>query len=273
MNDSRNDLRLNSIRHRGLIPQAHLLNRDFVSGALLSCALLSASPLPAQTQPAPSAPPPSVSQDQPTPVQSGPAPHRRNHAATAQAAPQAAPATPPTPEWPINDRPVPATVIWNREVLRIDATNSSLEQILTDVAADTGSTLEGVSKDERIFGSFGPAPAREVLSQLLQGSGYNVVMVGDQGQGVPRQIILSTRNSNKAPQGTTRPTQEDSEDDTPEYPQYDPQPQQPVAQPGRPVRPGFPPDGSAPNQPQQQMPQQPQTQPQAGQQPNTPPNE
>jgi hypothetical protein len=279
--DLRDDLMFDSIRHRDFIPQVALLsrtsrlNRVSVPKSLLACAFLAASLLPAQTQPAPAAPSTSpASQVQPALTQSGSTPHhRRKHPAATPAAPQAAPATPPAPEWPINDRPVPATVTWNRNALRIDATNSSLEQILTDVATDTGSTVEGVSKDERVFGSFGPAPAREVLSQLLQGSGYNVVMVGDQGQGVPRQIILSARNSIKAPQGAARPNQEDTEDDTPDYPQpqpqYDPQPQQPVAQPVRPMRQGFPPD-SAPNQMPQQIPQQ--QQPQPGQQPNTPPN-
>jgi hypothetical protein len=132
--------------------------------------------------------------------------------------------------------------------------------------------VEGDTSDERVFGKFGPAPARDVLAQLLQGSGYNVVMVGDQGQGVPRELILSARNSNKAPQGsTTRPSSEDNEDDTADYPQPEPQPQ-PIAQPPRPLRPGFPPDGAPgriPQQPTEQ--QQPQTQ--QGQQPNTPQNE
>jgi len=163
---------------------------------------------------------------------------------------------------------VPAAVSWDRDELRIDAANSSLQQILTDVATATGSTVEGVSKDERIFGSFGPAPARDVLAQLLQGSGYNILMVGDQGQGVPRQIILSTRNTNKNTQGVTRPSQEDNEDDSADYPQYDAQPQNPpqIPQPPQPLRPGFPPDGSVPMRTPQQLPQQPQTQP--GQSPN-----
>jgi hypothetical protein len=163
---------------------------------------------------------------------------------------------------------VPAAVSWNRDELRIDAANSSLQQILTDVATATGSTVEGVSKDERIFGSFGPAPARDVLAQLLQGSGYNILMVGDQGQGAPREIILSARSANKNTQGATRPSQEDNEDDSADYPQYDSQPQTPqqVPQPPQPLRPGFPPDGSVPMRTPQQLPQQPQTQP--GQPPN-----
>jgi hypothetical protein len=258
-----------SDRHRDLVPQVKLLQVPSVVKAVLSCGLLSlcgfCSPtlLAAQTtQPAPAA------QTTPDPVQ--PPAHRRLHSATTQpSAAPAEPAPPPAPAWPINDRPVPATVSWDREDLRIDAANSSLQQILADVAVATGSTVEGLTKDERVFGKFGPAAARDVLAQLLQGSGYNIVMVGDQGQGVPREIILSTRNTNKVPQGMTRPSAEDNEDDSADYPQPDPQPQ--ILQPPLPVRPGFPPDGVPGRIPQQPMQQQPQTQPVQPQQPANPP--
>ena len=247
-----------SIWHRGLAPQSHRLHGLSIAKALFAGGFLAATLLSAQTPPA-----------QPAPAPTRRLKHRPNHSATTQIpAAQVAPALPPAPAWPINDHPVPAAVSWSRDELRIDAANSSLQQILTDVATATGSTVEGVSKDERIFGSFGPAPARDVLAQLLQGSGYNILMVGDQGQGVPRQIILSTRNTNKNTQGVTRSSQEDSEDDSADYPQYDSQPQTPqqVPQPPQPLRPGFPPDGSVSMRTPQQLPQQPQTQP--GQPPN-----
>jgi hypothetical protein len=254
-----------SVRQRDRTPQAHLLRGPSIVKALVSCGFLAATLLTARTQAAQPTP-------QTTPDPAQPPVHRRLHSATTQpSAARFAPVPPPAPEWPINDRPVPATVTWNREDLRIDAANSSLQQILTDVAAATGSTVEGLTKDERIFGNFGPAAARDVLAQLLQGSGYNIVMVGDQGQGVPRELILSARNPNKAPQGMTRPSSEDSEDDSADYPQYDPQPQPQTPQPPVPVRPGFPPDGSSPVRAPQPMPQQPQTQP--AQQPNNPPNQ
>jgi hypothetical protein len=255
-----------SVRDRDLTPQAHLLHSPSIVKALLSCGFLGATLLTAQTKPAQPAP---AAQTTPDPVQ--PPAHRQPRSTTQPSAAQAAPATPPAPKWPINDRPVPATVTWNREDLRIDAANSSLQQILTDVATATGSTVEGLTKDERIFGNFGPASARDVLAQLLQGSGYNIVMVGDQGQGVPRELILSARNANKTPQGMTHPSSEDSEDDSADYPQNDPQPQPQTPQPSLPLRPGFPPDGSAPIRGPQGMPQ-PQTQPQPGQPPTNPPN-
>lgn len=171
---------------------------------------------------------------------------------------QAASTQPPAPDWPINAQPKPATISWNKQELSIDAANSSLEQILTDVASATGASVDGVTKDERIFGIFGPAPARDVLAQLLQGTGYNVMMVGDGGQGLPRQIILTARSTSKAPQGG-RATSDEADDDAVPEVQYDPPPQpqpQPPQQP--PMRPGFNPamPGAAGN------PQQPQGQPQ-----------
>jgi len=43
------------------------------------------------------------------------------------------------------------------------------------------------------------APARDVLSELLDGSGYNVLMIGDQGQGTPRTLVLTAKGSATAP--------------------------------------------------------------------------
>ncbi|HZP06105.1 MAG TPA: hypothetical protein VFB43_14480 [Terracidiphilus sp.] len=113
----------------------------------------------------------------------------------------ATPAPPPPPDWPINDKPAPATVVWDSQGLRIDAANSSLQQILKDVSTDTGTKVEGMNADQRVFGSYGPGPANEVLSQLLSGTGYNVLMIGDQGAGTPRQIVLSSKPSGPAPAG------------------------------------------------------------------------
>jgi hypothetical protein len=122
------------------------------------------------------------------------------HPQTPQAAP--APVLPPAPElphWPVNEKPTQASVLYDSHGLRISAQNSSLQQILQDVAAATGAKVEGMGADERVFGVYGPGQVRDVLSQLLEGSGYNVLLIGDQGQGTPRQIVLSTRPTEPAP--------------------------------------------------------------------------
>jgi hypothetical protein len=117
----------------------------------------------------------------------------------------AAPAAPALPNWPMNNKPLEATVLWNSHGLSVNAHNSSLRQILSDICMDTGARLEGPTPaDVRVFGTYGPGPASEVISQLLNGTGYNLLMIGDQGSGAPRQIVLSSEPSGPAPPNDTR---------------------------------------------------------------------
>lgn len=107
--------------------------------------------------------------------------------------PPATPPAPSKPNWPADQPATPPTITWDSHGLEIKAANSSLQQILSEVATNTGAKVTGLSHDERVFGVYGPAPAREVLSQLLHGTSYNVLMLGDQGEGTPRVVILSAR--------------------------------------------------------------------------------
>lgn len=108
------------------------------------------------------------------------------------------PEEPPAPHWLANDKPSPATVQWDSQGLSVVASNASLAQILDDVSTATGARIEGFSNDRRIFGNFGPGRAADVIAQLLEGSGYNVLLFGDQGQGTPRRVVLTSRNGDKA---------------------------------------------------------------------------
>jgi len=178
-------------------------------------------------------------------------PHKRAAAAQPQGAATPAaevPAPPEMPKWPVNEKPGLAAVVWDSHGLRIEAKNSSLHQILEDVSTATGAKVEGMGSDERIFGAYGPGQARDVLSQLLQGSGYNILMVGDQGQGAPRQIVLSSRKPGDAKSPADKSGASSGDEETPE-PEADEQPQQQVPQPNRPT---FGP-GGPPRTPQQIM--------------------
>jgi hypothetical protein len=84
-------------------------------------------------------------------------------------------------------------VNWNGRELSISAKNSSLSQILADVSTATGLKVEGQSGDQRVYGIYGPATARDVLNQLLDGSDYNILMIGDSGEGTPRELVLSRK--------------------------------------------------------------------------------
>ena len=48
--------------------------------------------------------------------------------------------------------------------------------LLVEVSTDTGARVEGRHADQRVFGTFGPGPARDVLSQLLAGTRSTVVL-------------------------------------------------------------------------------------------------
>jgi hypothetical protein len=175
------------------------------------------------------------------------------------------PAEPPKPDWPAYAKPAEASVVWDSHGLHITAANSSLEQILKDIATSTGAKIEGLGADQRVFGDYGPGQARDVLAQLLQGSGYNVIMIGDQGQGTPRQILLSPRQAAaNQPAARTMPTPaNDEENDVDDQP--------PAPDPAAPARPGFPP-GAPPRSPQQIMQEMQQRQQQQQQQPQPPNN-
>jgi hypothetical protein len=204
---------------------------------LASIAILAATPIAAQGAGAP-APVAGTPASAATHVKKSSS--HTNLAAT-QPAPQpasavsATPAAPPAPDWPANDHPSEASVTWDAHGLRVVAANSSLIQIMKEVSTQTGATLEGLGKDQRIFGIYGPGPARDVITQLLDGSGYNLLMIGDSGQGTPRQIILTPQAGggaqSPASNNQNQANEEDSEAEQ-QAQQPEPLPQQPPMPPG-----------------------------------------
>jgi hypothetical protein len=100
--------------------------------------------------------------------------------------------------------------------LSIHADNSSLLSILHQFAARSGMRLEGLNGDERVFGTFGPGAPRDVLADLLNGTAYNLVMVGDLSNGAPRELILSssTRSGGASvPSAAPQPNPDESSND------------------------------------------------------------
>ena len=180
------------------------------------------------------------------PIERRPAPEVAATPAAAQTAPPPtspaagapdppAPA-PPAPIWPANQPPNQAKVSWDGRGLEIDAFNSSLDQILQQVAADTGAKLEGLSQnqrsgdqrsgdqrvgdqsihDQRIFGTYGPGPARDVLTKLLDGFGYNVLIVGGRNADAPLEVVFlasSPAGSQAAVNNQNRSNPEDDDAD------------------------------------------------------------
>lgn len=83
--------------------------------------------------------------------------------------------------------------------LTINANNADLGQILRRVSAISSMNVEGLPRTDHIFGVYGPGNPRDVLSQLLAGSGYNFTMSGGTTDGVPRELVLTARTSNAEP--------------------------------------------------------------------------
>ena len=124
------------------------------------------------------------------------------------------PAEPPKTTSLLEQPPTAATINATAEHLSVHAENASLTQTLQRIADKTGMHIEGLSIDQRVFGTFGPGAPRDVLNALLDGTGYNVIMVGSLDNGAPRQLILSQAKSGNAPQAqSAQPAQPASSDD------------------------------------------------------------
>lgn len=123
--------------------------------------------------------------------------------------PHEQPAPPPVaPVVPLRPEQMPATppvITFADGQLTITATNSTLGDILRGVRNQTGANVDVPSNaTERVVGIFGPGPARDVLSSLLNGSHFNYVLMGSatNAEGLDR-VILTTK-----PVGTDRPAEQ-----------------------------------------------------------------
>lgn len=128
--------------------------------------------------------------------------HAKPQAATVAAAPIPTPPPLPPAEQPAN----PATVDFKDGRLSVRAQNSSLITILSQIQHQTGLVIDGLSHDQRIYGQYGPGSISATLSSLLDGSGYDFVIVGgESGHGAPR-LILSVPGAASAGAAAPTPT-------------------------------------------------------------------
>jgi hypothetical protein len=139
-------------------------------------------------------PDPSAASPQPTPAE--PAPAQPVPAQPSQSSALVSQVAPSMLQQPAGE----AQIVFTGDTLSIRADNSSLSAILHQVASKSGMQIDGLSGDERVFGSFGPGAPRDVLADLLNGTAYNLVLLGDLG-GAPRELILTpaTRAGGAAP--------------------------------------------------------------------------
>jgi hypothetical protein len=116
--------------------------------------------------------------------------------AQAQPADQPAPNSPPPT---LAQRPAsPPQVSFQGGQLTIAAENSTLGDILKAVRAQTGATIDlPGTASERVVGHFGPAPARDVLTSLLNGSHFNYLLLGSANDpsALDRVILMAKSGS------------------------------------------------------------------------------
>ncbi len=86
----------------------------------------------------------------------------------------------PVPQVPLDAIPAVAPqVSYEDGLLTIVAPNSTLGDILRGVRKHTSADIEiPVTASERVVTRLGPAPAREVMAELLNGSRFNYILLG-----------------------------------------------------------------------------------------------
>ncbi|MEY2413086.1 MAG: hypothetical protein QOD84_1692 [Acidobacteriaceae bacterium] len=85
--------------------------------------------------------------------------------------------------------------------LTIHASNATLAEVLFEVQQKTGADIPIPSgaEQERVTADLGPSPARDALSSLLNGTHFNFVMVGAEGDpGKLRSVILTPKFSDSS---------------------------------------------------------------------------
>jgi hypothetical protein len=158
---------------------------------------------------------------------------------TPTAVPQVSPVAPSLPTSLLQQPAQPAQVTLSGERLSIQANNSSLSAILHDISNISGMKVEGLGSDERVFGTFGPGAPRDVIADLLNGTAYNLVLLGDLSNGAPRELILTPATHGGAVATPMQGPQTMAEESEPEAPEVvPPQPEPPPEQPNSPPPPG-----------------------------------
>ena len=111
------------------------------------------------------------------------------------------PQAPPTPQTLEQSPPTAPQVSFRNGQLTIDATNSTLSQVLRAVQSQTGASMEipASAGSERVVAQLGPGQPRDVLNTLLNGSKFDYVILGVIGNpGAVQKVILTPRESGTA---------------------------------------------------------------------------
>jgi hypothetical protein len=100
--------------------------------------------------------------------------------------------TGPVPAIPLDSMtPVAPQVTYENGKLTIIAPNSTLADVLRAVRKQTGAEIEIPTATDRVVTRLGPGPVQEIMSELLNGSRFNYVLLGSpQNADVLRRVVL-----------------------------------------------------------------------------------
>jgi len=169
--------------------------------------------------------------------------HVHKTAAKKQELPPPLPSGPqgPVPQVPLDAMPAVAPqVSYQDGLLTIVAPNSTLADILRSVRKHTSAEIEvPASANERVVTHLGPAPAREVMADLLNGSHFNYILLGSPDNAntlvkvvlVPKTADTPAGQPGQNPQPATEQASADGQEtpDTAEDNSNDDNPDQPGA--------------------------------------------
>jgi hypothetical protein len=112
--------------------------------------------------------------------------------ANAPAPSSRAPSAPPVPE----DAVLPPVVVtFENNLLRIHSEKGTMAQVLFEVQRRTQAeiAIPSGAEQEQVVADIGPAPSRDVLAALLNGSTYNFIFVGTEDK--LERVILTQREA------------------------------------------------------------------------------
>lgn len=107
-----------------------------------------------------------------------------------------------------------ADITYRDGLLTVAAANSSLNQILREIARQTGMKITGGVADERVFGTYGPSAPGKVLNTLLDGTGSNMLLVQN-ASAQPSELILTPRTGSVTPPNPNAHNFDDDQSDAP----------------------------------------------------------
>jgi AMIN domain len=102
----------------------------------------------------------------------------------------------PAPSSAINQAPRPSlVVVYENGLLQIHADRATMAEVLFEVQRQTQAeiAIPSGAEQEKVVADIGPAPSRDVLAALLNGSPYNFIFVGTEEK--LERVVLTRRDS------------------------------------------------------------------------------